>query len=197
MGQLEPTAYGPLLDGLARLQYVPTIIEGGFRANVLPGTAEATVNVRMLPGQRPRPTIRALERVIDDPRVKVTPIGRPGVSEAETLDTFDTRAKLAPSSMDSSLYRSVARRARGQWPGARVAPVLFEAGTDAYPWRSRGIPVYGIYPYPGAGGSRADVRQRRARAHPRTRAGHGHGHRRPARRGGALRPRGRGGRRGG
>jgi acetylornithine deacetylase/succinyl-diaminopimelate desuccinylase-like protein len=29
-----------------------------------------------------------------------------------------------------------------------VAPALFEAGTDAVPWRKKGIPVYGIYPYP-------------------------------------------------
>ena len=29
-----------------------------------------------------------------------------------------------------------------------MTPALFEAGTDATPWRSRGIPVYGIYPYP-------------------------------------------------
>jgi acetylornithine deacetylase/succinyl-diaminopimelate desuccinylase-like protein len=30
----------------------------------------------------------------------------------------------------------------------------FEAGTDAVPWRERGIPVYGVYPYPI---SRADL----------------------------------------
>ena len=30
----------------------------------------------------------------------------------------------------------------------RVTPALFEAGTDAVPWRERGIPVYGVYPYP-------------------------------------------------
>ena len=29
-----------------------------------------------------------------------------------------------------------------------VTPALFEAGTDATPWRQRGIPVYGVYPYP-------------------------------------------------
>ncbi len=32
--------------------------------------------------------------------------------------------------------------------GVQVTQALFEAGTDATPWRSRGIPVYGIYPYP-------------------------------------------------
>jgi acetylornithine deacetylase/succinyl-diaminopimelate desuccinylase-like protein len=25
---------------------------------------------------------------------------------------------------------------------------LFQAGTDAAAWRARGVPVYGIYPYP-------------------------------------------------
>ena len=25
---------------------------------------------------------------------------------------------------------------------------LFQAGTDAAAWRSRGVPVYGTYPYP-------------------------------------------------
>jgi acetylornithine deacetylase/succinyl-diaminopimelate desuccinylase-like protein len=34
------------------------------------------------------------------------------------------------------------------FPGAEVSSYLFHAGTDAGPWRSRGIPVYGIYPYP-------------------------------------------------
>jgi hypothetical protein len=32
-------------------------------------------------------------------------------------------------------------------PGIRTAPCLFEAGTSGGPWRQKGIPVYGIYPY--------------------------------------------------
>jgi acetylornithine deacetylase/succinyl-diaminopimelate desuccinylase-like protein len=35
-----------------------------------------------------------------------------------------------------------------QWPGAEVTPYLFQAGTDAGAWRGKGVPVYGIYPYP-------------------------------------------------
>lgn len=29
-----------------------------------------------------------------------------------------------------------------------MTPALFEAGTDATPWRRRGILVYGVYAYP-------------------------------------------------
>ena len=41
-----------------------------------------------------------------------------------------------------------ARHARETFTGAEVTPYLFQAGTDAGAWRSRGVPVYGIYPYP-------------------------------------------------
>jgi acetylornithine deacetylase/succinyl-diaminopimelate desuccinylase-like protein len=53
-----------------------------------------------------------------------------------------------PSSEDSILYRALVSSAKAQFPGVPVTPYLFQAGTDASPWRQRGIPVYGIYPYP-------------------------------------------------
>ena len=45
------------------------------------------------------------------------------------------------------LYRALADAAKSVW-SAPVTTYLFQAGTDAFAWRSRGIPVYGIYPYP-------------------------------------------------
>ena len=146
--RLRDGRFGELFDGLVRNIFVPTIVEGGFRANVLPGTAEATVNMRMLPGQKPRPLIRELRRVVRDPRVEITPIVTGDATVEETLDRFDERAEQAPSSIDTDLFRTLAREGRRQWPGVQVTPALFEAGTDATPWRQRGIPVYGVYPYP-------------------------------------------------
>lgn len=140
--------YGELFNSLVRNIFVPTIVEGGFRANVLPGTAEATVNMRMLPGQRPRPLLRELKRVVGDPAVKITPIATGENSVEETLDLFDERAAEPPSRTDTDLYASLVAEGRRQWPGVRPTAALFEAGTDAVPWRSRGIPVYGVYPYP-------------------------------------------------
>ena len=150
-------SYGELFNGLLRTIYVPTIIDGGFRSNVLPGAAEATVNIRLLPGARPRPAIRELRRVIGDRKVKVTPIGTTGESATETLDRFDKRAAQKPSSIDTDLYRALAREGKREWPTARVTPALFEAGTDAVPWRERGIPVYGVYPYPISRSELADM----------------------------------------
>jgi len=155
--RLARGAFGELFNGLLRTIYVPTIVEGGFRSNVLPGTAEATVNIRLLPGARPRPAIRELERVIDDRRVRVTPIAQEGETVNEVLDRFDERARQRPSRTDTELYRALAREGRREWPTARVTPALFEAGTDAVPWRERGIPVYGVYPYPVSRAELADM----------------------------------------
>ena len=58
------------------------------------------------------------------------------------------RTASTESSTETALYRALERSARVQWPGAEVTPYLFQAGTDAGAWRSRGVPVYGIYPYP-------------------------------------------------
>ena len=146
--RLRDGRWGELFNGLARNIFVPTIVKGGFRANVLPGTAEATVNMRMLPGQEPRPLIRELRRAVGDPKVEITPIVTGDATVEETLDSFDKRAAQPPSATDTDLYRSLVREGRRQWPGVQVTEALFEAGTDATPWRQRGIPVYGIYPYP-------------------------------------------------
>jgi acetylornithine deacetylase/succinyl-diaminopimelate desuccinylase-like protein len=149
--------YGELFNGMLRTIYVPTIANGGFRSNVLPGSAEATVNIRLLPGARPRPAIRELQRVIGDKRVKVAPISPEGETAAETLKRFDERSRQRPSSIDTELYRVLAREGKREWPTVGVTPALFEAGTDAVPWRERGIPVYGVYPYPIDRGELADM----------------------------------------
>lgn len=55
---------------------------------------------------------------------------------------------MPASSTDTDLYRALVSSSKAVWPQAEVVPALFEAGTDAKPWRERGVPVYGIYPYP-------------------------------------------------
>ena len=51
--------------------FTNTIVEGGFRSNVIPGAAEATVNMRLLPGVSGEQAVRELRRVIADPPVEI------------------------------------------------------------------------------------------------------------------------------
>lgn len=125
----------PLLHAIMRNTIAPVLMNAGFRANVIPGSAEATVNVRVLPGTDPSEMLREIQRVIADPSIDVKFGSQPAVA--------------APaSSEDTELYRALEKQSRAQFPGAEVSTYVFQAGTDARAWRLRGVPVYGIYPYP-------------------------------------------------
>jgi acetylornithine deacetylase/succinyl-diaminopimelate desuccinylase-like protein len=125
----------PLLHSLLHTTLAPVLMNAGFRGNVIPGSAEVTINVRMIPGTDPDEIVRELTRVINDPAIEVK-LANPNAGTA-----------TQPSSENTDLYRALEKAARQQF-SAEVTPYLFQAGTDAGTWRSRGIPVYGIYPYP-------------------------------------------------
>jgi acetylornithine deacetylase/succinyl-diaminopimelate desuccinylase-like protein len=64
--------------------------------------------------------------------------------------SWTARQRIPASSPDSRLYRVLAREIKAEYPGTVVTPALYEAATDAGPWRERGIPVYGLRPYPAS-----------------------------------------------
>jgi acetylornithine deacetylase/succinyl-diaminopimelate desuccinylase-like protein len=129
----------PLLHAIIRNTIAPVLLNAGFRSNVIPGSAQATLNVRIIPGTDVSALVRKLEEVIGDPLVAVAPANP---------ELAATAGRGAPSSEDTDLFRALVRQAQAAFPGAEVTPYLFQAGTDANAWRSRGIPVYGTYPYP-------------------------------------------------
>ena len=138
--------YGPLLSSLMRTTFTNTIVEGGFRSNVIPGGAEATVNMRLLPGVTGEQAVRELRRAIDDPKVDVV-VGGDDESPQEVFDGIREQWRVAASATNTDLYAALAREVKAQHKDAVVTPALYEAATDAGPWRERGIPVYGLRPY--------------------------------------------------
>ena len=144
----------PLLHAIMRNTIAPVLISGGFRSNVIPGSAEATLNLRLIPGTDPRAMVTLIEKLVADPRITVRLGAGPAAAAAAspavaaTPPTMFAPSSFAPSSVKTELYQALALEAKAQWPSAEVTPYLFQAGTDAGAWRSRGVPVYGIYPYP-------------------------------------------------
>jgi acetylornithine deacetylase/succinyl-diaminopimelate desuccinylase-like protein len=129
-----------LLHAIMRNTIAPVLLNAGFRSNVIPGSAEATINIRAIPGTTAEDLIAELKRVIGDENVDIAaPATGRGLLNEQS-------AKESPT--DTELYRALVESAGKVWPGAPVTPYLFQAGTDAAAWRNRGVPVYGIYPYP-------------------------------------------------
>jgi acetylornithine deacetylase/succinyl-diaminopimelate desuccinylase-like protein len=133
----------PLLHAIMRNTIAPVLMNAGFRGNVIPGSAEATINFRTIPGTTPEDLIGEMKKVIGDPTVDVA------VPPANRALAGRTRGPASkPSPTDNPLYQALVKSANQVWPGVPVTQYLFQAGTDAMAWRSRGVPVYGVYPYP-------------------------------------------------
>lgn len=107
----------------------PTQLEAGYKANVIPGRAEAAIDVRLLPGQEE--SGMATLRQLAGPRVRIEPIH---------LDT----ALEVPFS--GSLVDAMVAAIDAEDPGATVLPYTLSGGTDNKSLHRLGITGYGFAP---------------------------------------------------
>jgi len=112
-------AANPAGNALLRTTTAATMFEAGVKENVLPSSARAVVNFRLLPGDSIAGVVAAVRRVIADPRVEVAIA--PG---------FKTEpSPISP--VEGEAFRTVARALRSVVPRAIVVPWLVVGGTDA------------------------------------------------------------------
>jgi acetylornithine deacetylase/succinyl-diaminopimelate desuccinylase-like protein len=118
---------------MLRTSVVPTMITGGFRANVIPSQAEATLDIRMTPDEDATKFFEAMAKVIDDPSVKIVanPVSRPG---------------SPPSSMNTDMFRALEAVGKRMYPGAATLPIMMTGATDMAQLRAKGMQCYGIGP---------------------------------------------------
>jgi acetylornithine deacetylase/succinyl-diaminopimelate desuccinylase-like protein len=137
----------PLLHAIMRNTIAPVLMNAGFRGNVIPGSAEATINFRTIPGTNTEDLIGEIKHVIADDRVEVT-VATSAVGGRQPSELMKRLHSVPASSQETELYKALVAQSKAVYPGAPVTPYLFQAGTDSFAWRMRGVPVYGIYPYP-------------------------------------------------
>jgi acetylornithine deacetylase/succinyl-diaminopimelate desuccinylase-like protein len=109
----------------------PNIIKGGFRVNVIPGDAEATLDVRSLPGEDMDKLVADLKAVVDDPAIWITRVP-------------PNRPSGAPSPLDSELFRALERTGRAMFQDAPTIPMMLTGATDMAQLRAKGVKAYGI-----------------------------------------------------
>ena len=123
----------PYHYSISRTSVVPTVIDAGFRRNVIPSEASAILDIRMLPDQDVEKFYEQLAAVIDDPRVEIIPerIYRPAAP---------------PSDIDNEMFRVLENVALRMYPGSTVLPIMQTGATDMAQIRARGVQAYGIGP---------------------------------------------------
>ena len=131
----------PPYNAQLRTTCVATMLEAGHASNALPQTARATVNCRVLPGERFEDVQKTLVRVVADAQVSVTPT---------EVDPY-----CDPSPLTPGVVGAVERVTGEFWPGIPVIPTMSAGATDGCFLRNAGIPTYGMS---GLAGDINDVR---------------------------------------
>ena len=109
----------PSTNAMVRTTTAPTIFRAGTKDNVLPSSARAVINVRILPGDSIATVLQHVRRVVDDDRVEIAIGGR------------FTAEPSRVSSSETGPFRTLSRAIRSVVPDALVAPYLVVVVTDA------------------------------------------------------------------
>lgn len=145
---VELSDYPYLHRALLRTTHAFVIQESGYKENVIPSSGETRVNCRAIPGgEKPREFLAAVRELLKDRDVEVTLVTEEGVSEEEALKDLDETWATPPADIDTDLYKALSGASEKIYEDTPFAPALFEAGTSLGPWRAKGVPGYGVYPY--------------------------------------------------
>ncbi|AUI50930.1 M20/M25/M40 family metallo-hydrolase [Arthrobacter crystallopoietes] len=145
---VSKSSYPWLHQALLRTTHAFVIEDAGYKENVIPSSAHVRVNCRAVPGgQKPREFLEQVRELMADRGIEVALAAPEGTSEEQYLNELDETWATPPADIDTPLYGAISEAATETYPDAVFAPALFEAGTSLAPWRQRGIPGYGVYPY--------------------------------------------------
>jgi acetylornithine deacetylase/succinyl-diaminopimelate desuccinylase-like protein len=122
------------LNFLLRNTISLTMLGGSKQTNVIPPEAWANLDVRLLPGEDPKPFLESIRKVVNDPNVTVEPEN----------DEFRV-ANYSPT--NTEIYGAFKQVAAHYFPGAPVVPRLTSGYTENQRYRPLGIEAYGFSPY--------------------------------------------------
>src|SRR5260370_24938312 len=120
----------PRKAGAVRDSLTPTVLSAGSSINVIPQTASAELDCRLLPKEDPNQFLMTLRKVINDDSVKL-----------ETRLT--SRSSSSPN--HSELMKSIEAFARAHGK-ARVVPTMISGFTDSRFFRYQDVISYGFIP---------------------------------------------------
>ena len=123
----------PLHASMLRTSVSPNIFTGGYRSNVIPSEAKATLDVRMLPDEDPDAFLAAVKRVINDPAVDAR------------FGSQNTRPPGVAARLDSEPFKAI-EAANTRIYHVPTLLTMSTFATDMAQLRAKGMQCYGIGP---------------------------------------------------
>lgn len=125
----------PTWNAMLRDTISPTMLSAGVRVNVIPAEARATLNIRLLPGDTIDALLAELNKLVNDPQVK--------------LEIQPNAGLAAPtSSLENDFYNAIVKSAAQEFNGVPVLPYQSTWGTDSSQLRLHNVQAYGLVPFP-------------------------------------------------
>ncbi|HZO55724.1 MAG TPA: M20/M25/M40 family metallo-hydrolase [Bryobacteraceae bacterium] len=121
-------------NSMLRTSISPNMLQAGYRVNVIPSEATATLDIRALPDEKLDAFLEQIRGVINDPAVKI-------VREAR-----DTRPGAPPSPLDNEAFRTIESMVKKHYEGVVTLPLMQTGATDMAYLRAKGMACYGIGP---------------------------------------------------
>ncbi len=109
-----------------------TMLQGSNKINVIPPSASAEIDTRIVPGDKLERWIGELRGVIKDDSIKIEPI-------------LSFEANASPT--DSDLVKSVAAVCKQRHPEALISYPVLAGFTDSHYFRDMGVMSYGFSPF--------------------------------------------------
>ncbi len=122
----------PLHASMLRSSISPTMIQAGYRVNVIPSEVKATLDVRVLPDANPEEFLEQVRKVINDPAVEVAWAAR------------DVRPH-GTSKLGTIAYQAIETHASKHYQTITV-PTMSTGATDMAYLRAKNVQCYGIGP---------------------------------------------------
>jgi acetylornithine deacetylase/succinyl-diaminopimelate desuccinylase-like protein len=128
----------PRHASMLRTSVSPNIIQGGYRNNVIPSEARATLDVRMVPDENQDRFLAQVTRIVNDPSIDVVFNGWPPTLTGKPRNGGTSR-------IDSEAYK-VAEAAVTKHYQTTTLPTMSTGASDMAFLREKGIQCYGIGP---------------------------------------------------
>ncbi len=122
----------PEMAAILHTTISPTIIEGGYRFNVIPSEAKATLDVRILPDENPEMILGLVRKAVNDPAVAVDWAPR-------------TLRPIGSSRIDTEAFKVLEAQVTKHY-ATTTLPLLGTGATDMAYMRAKGAQCYGIGP---------------------------------------------------
>ncbi|HEY7286978.1 MAG TPA: M20/M25/M40 family metallo-hydrolase [Vicinamibacterales bacterium] len=123
----------PSHSSMLRTSVSPNIFQGGYRSNVIPSEAKATLDVRMLPDEDAAAFLEQVKHVVNDPAVEVR-FASQEVRPSGTTARLDSEAYKTLEAAITRVYNTI------------TLPTMSTGATDMAQLRAKGVQCFGIGP---------------------------------------------------